>query len=424
MKIQPSSGSYKSNNHNPSFKAGKVIFFNPFPQVPLHLDGAKPVDVWQLYCDNKKFVEANNIEHIALDARRVNEFDFNNYPRICSKAVLASDGCDVFEYSSESEMPRFPYRKTDKILNWEKDIIVKTNWEPEMIISKCKELIEKEGYIVSDSRLTNKDTVLVKKSDLRIDFYYPYTDSFSFSKPEKIIDIHKKAKEFFEAKGIKASIFDTRERSPIDGSYSIKKISVVPEIEESPDKRLSRSYFIKQAIEKAKQNNDLVVYNSQFSYGGNAWNPFTYISDYTDPTSDDYVRKNYSKLKNTPEKLIKLLKENPKKYKDILKEYNELPFISNYFLYGKNHKLVSFSECAADLNCVLLLKEAMLKYSKLNKSFKDALPDTTLKILKKYQFEKSKPQIIKGCIAAALLIFAGSLLPSLLKSKEGKNENK
>ena len=365
-----------------SFQAGKITYYS---QTPEEYYSSPPKPGGKL--ENYKIYHKNLNNYLKLYKNNVSYIKTSNYDLMYKyievatyqaqpTKILAKRGTEILEKTDET------LKETDETLRLKNHIKKNSSWNLEKIIQNIGDVLKK--YNLKQNPTSPNDLIIAISL---------------WGKDKKLIpEIEQDLQNSLKKENIKFGF-------EIWKDNFTHNIGIVPITDTGEN--FSQSYHIKKALKEAKMNNDLVVINSW----EDAANPFLYLKDYSDKTSSDTIRKNYTTLKNNPKQLIKLLQEHQEKYSDIIKEFNELPLIilSNEDIKEKNgikQKYIKLNKNKISS----ALNNATRIFAKENKEFRKNIPLSMLIPIKK----------IVGTVLAAGIIRGGS---ACLK-KAVKNENK
>ena len=369
------------NRHNKnqiSFKSGKVDLYSDFdctyfPRQQKHIKQLNPqVDpaLFQYFDKFGNFLNntRNGLKFHTTSGRTFGEFETivwqikeSGFKMPLPDTFIAKNGSDEYirvgtdkEFYQNGKFP-FQYKETNK----EKENILKslTKWDGVKLKSKLKELLKEYNFNIIEHDSENnvndygyKSLFYHIKSDdfhrennapprsewvaglrndgnLKIYLSYPYDMQYVPERKVVFSEIDKKIKDFLIEGNVQCAIdYKNNEccKRPViiytpkmDESYKYAEAS------KEADFTLTKLYDTKEAVTRAKKNNDLVIIAGDSINDFNMLNPGMYL-DFPKKTPEELIM-----AKTNPLNFMKILQnESTKEVRDeIIKQIEDLPFV-------------------------------------------------------------------------------------------------
>ncbi len=399
------------NNHfKPSFGLGKVELYSdfdhtycPISHADIHFSTPDTKPEFVQYCDSfqKFFDNTKDGLHFHITTGRT----FGEYQTVSTliknqgfklplpDSFIAKNGSDEYiKTGSDSdfyERKVFPFSYDVTNQEKEADIKARTGWDGEKIKSKLKELLKKynfriveadsengvkdygdkslffNGGLPDERNITYQGTdkpewVVGLRNDGHCKIFISYPPDMKTTPERKAVlkDIQKQV-DVLDFKHFRSVTQDKK------GKQRINEI-LEPFVDGVGDSKhgLTKLYDTKEAVKKAKMDNDLVIAAGDDDNDFLMLNPLNYITPSEEALKDELF-SDWGKVKNHPAELVEKLDENNPAHKEIIDAVNDLPFVGIIVKTNRNNEIVKELSSAfgekSKMNKIITVETAQLE---------------------------------------------------------------
>ena len=399
------------NNHfKPSFGLGKVELYSdfdhtycPISHADMHYSTPDTKPEFVQYCDSfQRFFDKtkDGLKFHITSGRTFGEYQAvstliknQGFKLPLPDTFIAKNGSDEYiKTGSDADFydnKAFPF--SYDVVNQEKeaDIKAKTGWDGEKIKSKLKEMLKKYNFriVEADSENGVKDYgdkslffngglpdernvvyhgtdkpqwVVGLRNDGHCKIFISYPPDMKTTPERKaaLKDIQKQV-DSLDFKRFRSVTQDKK------GKQRVNEV-LEPLVEGVGDSKhgLTKLYDTKEAVKRAKADNDLVIVAGDDDNDFNMLNPLNYITPSEEALKDELLA-DWGKIKNHPAELAEKLDENNPAHREIIDAVNNLPFVGIAVNSGKNDGIIkeltsAFGE-KSRMNKIITVETAQLK---------------------------------------------------------------
>lgn len=376
------------------------------------------------------------------------------YEMTLPKSLIVKNGSDEY-LNSDNLTNSFPFKYSAP--NKEKEVLLKdlTGWDGRILKEKLCKLFEKynlriveagsefsaydygkesffaEGNIPYEAEKVFDKTLkadwvigLRKDGNSKIYISYPY-DMFTNPERKKIFEsLKEEIKLVLNNCGIKnvCNKYGQSKHEACGRPWQILEPMVDSKLKDklnkSKDVGLTKLFDTKEALKKAKKNNDLIIVAGDSSNDYEMLNPILYFEESIEKFNKKHPEEKFLlEWSSNPKKFVEILDKHP----DLAKEFLDLPLIGVYvknsepkskfkeliecFSNGKYKKIIITDNWELQKG----LNEAIRLYCKQNSAFKEKLsPDVFKEVfgIDKKEINHKNTKILNKVILSGILVLA------------------